>query len=193
MKKITTSFFILLLCPSFAAAVPILLTHEGNGAGTIGGTAFANTSFVISAVGDTDNRVEIDFDTFAIEHDSASISIDGVGEFSFTTPTRTFVNDDLVGFSRSSGGGLGGEDLFNGPSVPALSPYVLLTSIGPVPGSGNLLQWDSVPNITTSGGVLNFDDMGGINSTFTARVVPEPASGILAVVASLVIALRRRS
>ena len=172
---LTLTLLVLYAPSSFAD--PVTFTHQGTGSGSIAGTPFSTTSFTITAVGDTLNRMSFP-GGFFINHTSASISIAGVGTFTFTTPTRTFVNNtsQIVGFSRAGATGL---DLFNGPTNPAFSTYNMLTSIGPVAGTGELLQWTTMP-VLTSGGQLVFNN-GTTPATFTAVVggataIPEPAS-----------------
>jgi hypothetical protein len=131
---------------------------------------------VITATGDTDDRTS--FGTgFSIVHLTASIAIEGEGTFDFITGTRTFVNNNLslVGFSRASG-----ADLFNGPTAADLAAWDMLSSIGPIPGTGSLLQWLSPP-INSSGGVVVFFD-DDTEAQFTAIVgttVPVPGSIVL--------------
>lgn len=162
-----------------ARAVPITFTHEGSGSGSLGGVGFSTSDFVITAVGDTDDRQALG-SGFFIDHLTAQIVIDGVGTLVFTTPTRTFVNtsSDIVGFSRA---GFGGADLFNGPVDAAFQSWDMLSGIGPISGSAGLLQWTN-PAVVTDQGQLIFDDGGGLG-TFTASLdaaaVPEPASLLL--------------
>ena len=95
-----------------APAGMIMFTHEGNGSGTLADNPFPVSHFVITAVGDTDNRASF-LNGWSIDHSWAAISIDGVGDFEFLTGTRTFVvNYGMVGFSRA---GINGSDLFDGP------------------------------------------------------------------------------
>ena len=156
---------------------PIPFTHQGVGSGSINGHAFTSTAFTITATGGTATRQAF-VGGFFINHLTASISIAGVGDFTFITPTRTFVNNNspVVGFSRA---GLFGADLFNGPFSAAFQNWDMLTSIGPVAGNGNLQQWTLTP-VLTSGGQLIFDSDNSTPATFTATVgvaaVPEPAS-----------------
>ena len=157
-------------------AAPITITYQASGAGSLNGASFASSTFVITALGDTTNRATISPGTFAIDHGSASINITGLGTFSFTTPTRTFVNQgaQVVGFSRA---GEGGSDLLNSTSNAAYSTWDLLSSIGPITGSGSLVQWGLTP-VVTSGGTLVFTDRS-TTLTFRADVgnaIPEPGT-----------------
>ena len=158
-----------------AHAAPVTFIHEGSGRGTIDGVTFS-ALFTITAMADT-NNIEVAGGVSSLDHDSASIDIDGVGVFEFITATRTFVNSPLglVGFSRGS---LSGSDLFNGPDGAAFSTYDLTLSIGPIPGAGQLLQWTS-SSVITSGGVLIFDDFV-TDAQFTATVgeVPLPGAAV---------------
>ena len=177
-----------------AAADPIAFRHEAWGpfTGTLNGDAFRASHFVIDAVGDTTNRVSVGSGVFFIDHDSARITIDGVGVVSFVTGTRTFMNNAVVipGFSRA---GSGGDDLFNGPED--IMPYWdMLSSTGPYGGSGYVLQWD-YGDINTSGGILNMSTQGNLEVTFQAWVresAPEPGSLALAATGLAVLIRRRR-
>jgi hypothetical protein len=177
---------------SLAAADPITYTHTGVGSGTLDGVAFgvgAPVPFTITAHGDTDNRQLILIGPFQrgffIDNDSASIAIEGVGSFAFTTPTRFFSNTSigLVGFSRA---GATGSDLFDGPG---LIGWDMTTSVGPIAGEGT--SWWG-PDVHTDGGVLFFR-LSESSATFSAEVgsVPEPAS-LLLIGTGVTLALRRR-
>jgi PEP-CTERM motif len=186
-----TALLGIVAAPSFA--VPIEFTHKapgnGEGTGTLNGVPFGGVGFTITATGDTDQRRSLGDgnsdgveDGYFIDHLTASISIPGVGNLVFLTPTRTFVNNQLgvVGFSRA---GADGSDLFDGPTDSVFDTWNMLNSIGPINGvrEGIILQWDSsAPPVNTSGGVLAFtDDIR--NAQFQADVrgaaaVPEPGS-----------------
>ncbi len=190
-----------LAIPSEGLSALITFTHTGTGSGDIGGTGFTDAAFTITAAGNTANRLSYT-NGFFIDHDSSSIAIAGVGTFSFITGTRTFVSNvsSTVGFSRA---GTLGADLYNGPTDVVFATWDMLTSLGPIPGFGGLLQWNSSP-VNTSGGVLVFEDRAGIAATFQAvvqqeppEVIPEPASAViwtlLAAVVGVALARRRKT
>jgi hypothetical protein len=168
------AFLAALIFSSSALAAPIIVTHTATGtiSGSTNGNAFGASTVIFTGYGDTTSRDTIGPNVFDIDHTSATVEIVGVGTYNFITPTRTFVNNQTVGFSRSSG-----ADLLNGPSDALLGPWEMLTSVGPVSGSGNFLQW-TLSDMDTDGGVLVF---GGRPTSieFQAVVggnVPAPAA-----------------
>lgn len=177
---------LLLLTTAEASAAILTFLHEGNGSGTLGGNPFRASDFLITAVGDTDDRESFGSGWF-IGHTSASISIEGVGVVDFLTPTRHFVNNtvQIVGFSRAGSG----TDLFDGPTDPLFGAWDMLSPIGPITGQGTLLQWDHGGGINTTGGILFFDH-GSTDTTFT--VVPEPGTLAMCVVGGMGLMVRRR-
>ena len=189
---------LLVAVPALASAQTITFTHTGSlGSGTLDGVGFTRKAFTISATGNVLNRQSFG-SGFWIDHDAASISIADVGTFTFTSATRTFVNNSgIVGFSR---GGAGGFDLYNGPSDVQFETWDMTTSIGPVNGFARLLQWGGDP-VLTNAGQLSFLNDDGIAATFQAVVgataVPEPTSLALFAVAGILLvghqATRRRS
>lgn len=144
----------------------ILFVHDGTASGAIAGKPFSSTSFRITAIGETISRQSFQ-GGFFIDHISASISISGVGDFQFVTPTRTFVNQQLflVGFSRA---GILGADLFNGPTNGSFGTWDMRSSIGTITGNANVLQWDFA-DVLTSGGVLRLNP-GFTPASFNATV-----------------------
>ena len=198
IKRVALLSAIALGITSLASAAPISYTQSGFGSGTIDGVAFgslAPVAFTITATGDTDNRQSILVGgvfliAYFIDNDSASIDIEGVGTFDFTTPTRFFANQEsgngLVGFSLA---GLFGSDLFDGPTAPG---WDMTTSIGPLNGPGKV-WW--APGIFTDGGELVMNRANS-DATFEAVVgsdpVPEPAA-LLLLGTGVAMALRRRS
>lgn len=178
------------LASSLAAAAPITFIHDGSGNGTLDGVAFSAV-FTITATGNTDDRFDLGGGWETV-HTSAVINIDGVGSFDFISPTRTFVNNgaQLVGFSRSEGVG-NGLDLFNGPNNAAFGTWDMTTSIGPIAGAGNLLQWGSSPAVETTGGVLYFENFL-TDAQFTAIVAPAPGALAFLALGGLTATRRRR-
>jgi hypothetical protein len=113
-KFIVTVFVVVLVSALPALADPIIFTHEGNGSGMLADYQFGASDFIITATGETGDRDDIFGIGWRIDHLSASIWIDGLGDFDFLTGTSTFVENSLkvVGFARA---GFGGVDLFDGP------------------------------------------------------------------------------
>ncbi len=171
--KVVFSGIAAILLSGHATAALITFTWSGTGSGAIGSTSFTNSDFVITAVGDTTNLSSFSFGT-SIDHDTASIDISSLGTFTFITGTTTFVNNSkgIVGFSQTLAG-----DLINGPTDTAFTTWGMNTAIGPITGSGELLQWNDPfqPEVNTTGGVLFFND-ASTPLTFQASVVPVPAA-----------------
>jgi len=159
-----------------APAGPIVFTYTGTGSGEIGTTPFTNQSFTITAVGDTANCFSwtsgsnVGYET---PYDSASISIGSLGTYAFITPTDTFVNNftEICGFQGPSSPY---SDLYYSPSAAAWQSWNMLSSIGPVTGTGQLLQWNW-QTVTTSGGRLEFNS-AFCPGSFQATVVPAPST-----------------
>jgi hypothetical protein len=190
MRRLLLAFAFTLTAAAAADAATITYFHTGFGSGTLDGVAFgalAPVEFTITATGDTDDVTSCGGACIFNDNLTASISIDGVGTFDFVTGTRYFFNSGIVGFSRAGAGGL---DLFNGPNVGA---WDLASSIGPIVGTGLLLQWTS-SDVVTTGGVLVFNS-GATAATFQAVVngeIPEPATMLLVGGGLLAGAVRRR-
>jgi hypothetical protein len=160
-----------------ASAAPITYTHTGFGSGTLDGVAFGSTApvaFTIISTADTGGVISCGGVCLENPNLTSSIEIAGIGVLDVLTPTRYFHNIGIVGYSR--GQAAGGLDLFNGPAVAG---WDMATSLGPIVGTASLLQWFSLPQINTSGGILIFDS-GATESVFTAVVgdtaIPEPAT-----------------
>ena len=175
MQK-TFIFLLLLVTSAIANAVPITFIHSGNGSGTIDGVAFTDSDVVFTATGNTDDRISSG-GTFIIDHLTASVEISGVGVFDFVTGTNTYVNNTVesVGFSRAPG-----PDLFNGPfTTSEFGVWDMLSSIGPISGVGNFLQWDLTP-VITSGGELFFEsEVGGVTFEAIVSEVSAPSTMLL--------------
>lgn len=185
------TLFLGLVVAALAQAAPITFIHTGLGSGTLAGNPFAGAEFTISSTGDTDDRQSI-ASGFFIDHLTSTIDIAGIGLLTFTTATRTFVNNNgnIVGFSRA---GLSGADLYNGPVNAVFDTWDMLSSIGPVGGVIGLLQWGLTP-VNTSGGVLFFESAAssGFFQAIVGNQVPEPGTLALAGIAVLALSLARR-
>lgn len=158
---------------AFSAAITFTLT--GHGSGSIAGNPFSDVDFTVTATGDTANRQSLLGFAYFIDNDTASINISGIGDYTFSTATRFFVNNanNYVGFSHA---GSLGADLFANQNA-AFASWDMLSSIGPVTGTGVTLQWDFSP-VVTSGGILLFADDYSATDTRTFQAVlsavPEP-------------------
>lgn len=180
-----------------AKAVEIDFVQSAVGFGTIGNTNFSNTPFTITAIGDTANRLA--FNTsgtsgFSIQHSSCSITIGSLGTFQFQFATRTFVNNNfkmigLANFHPLSP--TGSTDLFDGLMDNSFATWDMLSSIGPSTGNVFVAFLDN--SEPTSGGMLTMTVPGG-PMTFSATIVPEPATVVLLVLGGLgLLTCRNRS
>jgi hypothetical protein len=162
-------------CSSFGSS--ITFTDITTASGTIGSTAFKDDLITISAVGNT-SSIQSFSGGISLNVSSASITIAGVGTFQFTTPTRFFdnTNSQTVGFSRA---GIFGGDLINGPTNPAFSSWAMKTSIGPITGSGVILQWTISPVLTSGGTLVLFNANPGVTFSADVSTVPEPGTLLL--------------
>lgn len=176
---------LLLMLAVEAFAVPITFMHQGFASGSLGSQSFTDAAFVITAYGDTDNRQS---SPYYIDHNSASIDINGIGVYSLSAPTRTYSNYSYIGFSRA---GSGGYDLFNQNTGFPSGNWDMLTSFGPYSGTGYLTGWahpsstgSQYSDIETSGGILYLFNGTDNSATFEAKVgasatVPEPSTILL--------------
>jgi hypothetical protein len=89
----------------------------------------------------------------------------------FFAGTGVFVLGDRPGFGRNNGSI--GPNLIDRPySTDAFTAWDMLTSIGPISGPGDILQWSLSP-VLTSGGTLILDN-ASVDVAFSAIVsVPE--------------------
>ena len=186
----------ILLLSSSAWASPISFIYTGVGSGSLGPLAFSDAAFTITASADTDDRQHRNSGNgFFINHTSVAIDIAGLGSANFLTGTRTFVNNDIasVGFSLA---GSSGWDLYDSFDDPAYGAWDMLSAIGPIAGSFDLLQWDDSP-VNTDLGTLSFVTALTAGSFQATTAVPEPATAILipfaAAAFSAVFGARRRS
>lgn len=186
MRKLA---LILMLSPVLSA-LPITFIYSSTGSGSIGATSFTNAAFTVTGIGDTANRIEGAL-SYGLYHDTTTINITGVGQFNITTPISSFTpkTGTFAGFGRDGPGNL--FHFTNG----AVTGYDMLTSLGPLSGSGQLLGWAATPLVTTSGGDLVFNNASSLAATYQVIVdnsgIPEPSTWALAAM-GIVVALRMR-
>jgi len=181
-NKLLATFILSLSLNSYASTISF--TYTAAGSGSIDGQAFAASSFILNATGDTENRTVIysdaDIIVYSITHDSASITIDGIGTTNFLVSTRTFYASSQSSNANSGVGfGLGpnGVDLIGKHNNEFIIPsWDMLSSIGPLSFTSQLTaQWQA-QTISTDLGVLIFDVENNVATTFQASVVPIPAA-----------------
>ena len=158
-----------------AQAVPITYTFSGTGSGVIvdGGTTTFSGAFTFVFTADTSAIDASGAPFFRLNNVSGTFT---TGSFTATlTPTVTIVASadpslELINFFNATfDNGLG---LHN----PALNGYDLSTSIGPLVGDFLTPTFNSIGNgfATTTGAIVEMT--GDETLTFTASVVPEPAT-----------------
>lgn len=163
---------------SAASADMITVTQTANVSGSITGFSFNDTELTITAIGDTDDRMNIG-GVFVLLHSSVTLSLDGVGTFDVLDDTFTFVNNGVqrAGFGFTETMGLDGLDLLDTGPDAAFGSWDMLSSIGPVTTSdGILTQWDVIGGLNLTVGELYIDDADPVSNTFTAEVVPTPGT-----------------
>lgn len=159
-----------------ALAAPVMFTFSGFATGTFNATAFTNAAFTVTSSGDTSSVFVVSGSVYEVPALSASIDINGFATALFSDSTfwadpqgsgdiefgDATLNTVLLGFTQ----------LFQG-----LETYQFQTSIGPI-SSGIVFSpniFENFQNIATSQGSLTITSTS--SNTFTAVVVPEPASG----------------
>lgn len=163
----TTAALLGWLAPAMASADTLAFEHTGRGGGWLDGLAFRTCDFVITAIIDS-NDVQCG-PSCDVEHLSVSIWVEDIGTLEvLSPPTRTFLNTATIGFGRANGG-----DFYNGPGNAALLGWGMTTPIGPVGGTGAILQWAGLPQVLTNRGVLEFSN-GTCDAVFRAYAVPCP-------------------
>lgn len=169
-------------------AALINFIYTGTGAGTLNGVTFNASAFTINCVTNTQSWAYEAPGVASVTHVSSSITIAGLGTYSITPETRTFIveSNGTIGF------GLLSYDLFdllNGN--PGLVGWDKVSSIGPVSNATSVLtQWGSPnPAVMTSGGRLDFVTNTGAG-TFEASAVPAP--GVFALIGAVAALGQRR-
>jgi hypothetical protein len=95
-------------------------------------------NFTVTTTGDTHDVFNAAPGIYVLNNDSANIAMAGLGTYDFLFDSHTFVNPGLgiTGFGSTFPVG----DLIWGPNNSQLSRWDMSSSIGPLSGSGTLLQ-----------------------------------------------------
>ena len=143
---------------SASRATEIEFIETGSGSGSIGGVAFQTSNFTVTSTADIANRASFLLEGnsgFNLINDSTSIDISGIGTINFLTPTTEFVNNTVHGAGFLAGPS--SLDLYHSPIDLSFASWNLISSIGPINGTGALLQWSENP-VSTNDGILVFDN-----------------------------------
>jgi hypothetical protein len=174
----------------WASAGSVTYTIEqGTVSGFLGSSSFTDVQVTLTFTGDTANVIHPAAGIFGNLVGTGTVNVAGIGTATFTDSVGVVDNQRVKGTVIS--------DFTNHLSIlgtvnDVFATYDLKTSIGPVSGtsSGNPGR-----SYNTNLGALTFDSFGP-TSTFTATVIPEPASltlfGIGAVVGLLGYGWRQR-
>jgi PEP-CTERM motif len=165
---------VVLLCGARRAnADGIAYTESNVATGSIGGTTFSNALVTVTFVGSTSSVFASSPGLFLNNVGTATVTIAGLGTFSFTDAIEVF--DNQVGAA-----GIADASELGAPAIldtinSAFTTYALKTAIGPLTGSafGGIGG-----SFATSEGSLSFTSLGA-DSTFTATTAtpaPEPSS-----------------
>ena len=174
-------------------AGPITYVESGTASGMIGGTAFNDALVEVTATGDTANVVFIGGIAFANLSSATTVTIAGIGIATVSDPTAIYSFPTAVDIDPKNGfpvlpyvviGTLDNPpalDSFTGIGAQgdnALLGYDLTTAIGPITGSPGGVGYPTGLVVHTTLGDLSFTANISPTSegTFTAALVPEPAS-----------------
>lgn len=174
----------LLTCLGFAGSIPSaraeLMEFRFEGflvQGNINESIWFTGHVTFIAVADTSTREFFSPGGYTVRNLSTVFVLPGGASFDFLSGTRTFVNNvtGRAGLSREDEEGLNsGNDLFHTAASPVFSTWDLTSSLGPVQGTGRLLQWGpDYDAVYTTAGILRIND-GTTTTRFTATVIPEP-------------------
>lgn len=177
---------------------PRLMEHRFSGfaSGTIGSTAFSDAAIEIVALANTaqiERRIiSSAFASLWVEHQKASIEIEGVGKAAFTQITETWTREYLIGFARDFETYLNsGTDLVTVNVQSRLPSWNLYDELPTFPVDVFAVIENQFIDIQTSLGPLTLRRASLQSGEFSAVVVPEPATGFASVVGLSVICLRR--
>jgi hypothetical protein len=153
-----------------ARAGTIIYREEASASGSLGGIPFTNADIVMQMSGDTENAF---FDGIAnwLNFGTTTVTVPGIG-------TATFTDANTGVFATPSQGlaGFTNEFAINLATVnPAFASYDLKSAIGPITGS-TVGSFFGTGDTTTLGEFVFSTSDPPATATFTAQVVPEPAS-----------------
>lgn len=163
-----------------ADAAFITYTQTTTGTVSLGGVSYVNVALTFTQTADTAN-ITASPGLYQVPNLTSTVTIPGLGELKFTSPTTTFIVGGLyAGVGRSSDG----RPILASLSPPAFFGYDLSMPIGPVLGSA---LFDPASSFETDRGTLTI--LSALPVTYQARLgsiaVPEPSSLGLCAVASL--------
>lgn len=170
LHRCLVSAILLMLIIVAGKAETITCRFKGSGSGAIGARTFTNVAFTITTVGNTINRKPLGTHGYLIDNASASISVSGVGEFTLSVPTYTFV---AYNGSTTSFGFGAGRDLVTG-YYSGFHSCSMLATLNPITLSGSIQQWTRSPAVVTSGGTAVLYD-GTASVVFEAMVSSGPS------------------
>jgi hypothetical protein len=149
----------IVLVSSVAVANPLTVTFAGTASGSIGSEQLTNASFTITLTSDTSLLATSGNDTFTPSGTSATISLSGGVNATFTDDQAVFLNqsEDNLGIWH------GGSPDFLTIGNLAFASYNFTTSLPATSGTTNFL-----PNtFSTSAGVLALSSMNAVTVTVT--------------------------
>lgn len=187
LKKFLLALAASVLLPLAAVAAPITYLYSGVATGLLGGAAFQQVHFEISAQADTANIGNWCCSPLQNTHASASITLAGIGTFSFSGATHTWTGGDQLGFGNNL------LENYLTLQLPDFVGYGLDTALGPVVDASATTDGQFV-DVVTSGGLLTLRtlDSAVTFQAIPATAVPEPGALSLLGAALAALALARR-
>jgi hypothetical protein len=189
MRNLTMILGLWTTLTTSAGAAPVIYELKGTGSGSVNGVDFTRAGFTFTFYGDTDNAFAplpgLSLNT--IETQAATLKIAGFELASIVTDTLIFANQEFaaVGISRENPG----SDIFNANS-PSFGTYDLTTTLDLTPSTSIELM-NSQGAFDTSLGSIAFSRYLA-DSTFSAQVIPVPASLLLMASGLAVVGVTRR-
>ncbi len=168
--------------PTISNAEPIIVTETVTGSGSLKGIGFTDELITITFRGNTDNQSSPTTGEYIITGGVTSVTVADTGSATLASGDKLLVysdkntNPDSAGVYDDSSNPPAPTTLL-GTSSNAFENYDLTTSFGPT--SGTAIFNSGLSAATAGGSTFNISSVS-TQSTFTAVVVPEPSSVILA-------------